>query len=168
MNGGSDRKTATRRFTTRWPAETSGLGNRLGRLLQCPAVIGLSGELGAGKTLFAQGVALGLGVRGYVKSPSFTLALVYRGRMTVYHLDVYRLDDPAEIEDLGFYEMQREEAVILVEWADRVAAFMPPERIEVLITRDCGEDLSRRIQITGYGEVFSRLVESLRGGGEPA
>ncbi len=158
----------SRRFTTRRPAETTGLGNRLGRLLRCPAVIGLSGELGVGKTIFAQGVAAGLGVEAYVKSPSFTLVHVYHGRMTVYHLDTYRLQDPAEIEELGFYEMQEEEAVILVEWADRVSRFLPPERIDILIERDRGEDLSRRVEITGHGETLAGVVEALGEGDGPA
>lgn len=156
-----DSRLTTRRFITELPADTAGLGAHLGRLLHCPVVIGLSGVLGAGKTLFAQGLARGLGVEGYVKSPSFALVLIYSGRMTVYHLDVYRLEDPAEIEDLGFYEMQREEAVVIVEWADKVSSFMPAERIDVRIERGISGDLSRRIEITGYGEPFAGLVESL-------
>lgn len=154
----------TAEFTTRSPQETLALGQHLGGLLHQPAVIGLSGPLGAGKTLFAQGIAAGLGVSGYVKSPSFTLVHVYRGRMPVYHLDVYRLDDPREIEDLGFDEMQSEGSVVIVEWADRVEQYMPPERIDVSIFRTANGALSRSVRVTGYGDGPVRVVESLLGG----
>lgn len=102
-------------------------------------------------------------------SPSFTLVHTYRGRMTVHHLDAYRLDNPAEIEDLGFHEML-EGAVVVVEWADRVERFMPRERLDVVIRtmRGGGADESRLIRITAHGRVHCALIERVkaRGGSE--
>lgn len=159
----SDRR-MTAEFTTQSPEQTQALGRLLGGLLRQPTVIGLSGPLGAGKTLLAQGITAGVGVSGYVKSPSFTLVHLYRGRMPVYHLDVYRLDDPGEIEDLGFDEMQNEGSIVIVEWADRVERYMPPERIDVSILRNASGALSRSVRVTGYGDGPMRVVESLAGG----
>ncbi|NPV69514.1 MAG: tRNA (adenosine(37)-N6)-threonylcarbamoyltransferase complex ATPase subunit type 1 TsaE [Firmicutes bacterium] len=150
-------------FLTNSPDETLALAGRIGEAIRFPAVIGLSGQLGAGKTLFARGLAGGLGVKGHVTSPSFTLVHTYRGRMTVHHLDVYRLDNPAEIEDLGFHEML-DEAVVIVEWADRVERFMPSERLDVVIERVGREEApanTRHITMTARGEAHCGLVRGL-------
>ena len=79
------------------PEETLELGRKIGKGLKAGDVVALVGELGAGKTLFTQGLVQGLGVKGYVKSPSFTIVNKYEGRLPVYHLDLYRLGDVSEI-----------------------------------------------------------------------
>jgi tRNA threonylcarbamoyladenosine biosynthesis protein TsaE len=107
------------------PEDTAELGRKLGGLLLAGDLICLIGELGAGKTSFAQGVARGLGVEGQVRSPSFTLIHEYYGRLPLYHLDLYRLNDPSELEDLGYEEYFYGDGVALVEWADRVRFFSP-------------------------------------------
>jgi tRNA threonylcarbamoyladenosine biosynthesis protein TsaE len=102
-------------------------GEAFARGLRLPAAIGLSGELGAGKTTLVRAIAAGLGVRQAVTSPTFALVHRYDGeRCTVYHVDGYRLRRPGEAVDLGFDEMAREaDAVILVEWPERFADALP-------------------------------------------
>lgn len=102
-------------------------GEAFARSLRLPAVVGLSGELGAGKTTLVRAIAAGLGVRQAVTSPTFALVHRYDAeRCTVYHVDGYRLRRAAEAADLGFDEMTREaEAVILVEWPERFADALP-------------------------------------------
>ena len=102
------------------PAETAALGEKWGRAVQSGLVIGLSGELGAGKTQFVKGLARGLGIPGRVLSPSFVLVNVYPGgRLTLFHLDLYRLDTPEQIAAAGLEEYLRPEGVTVVEWAER-------------------------------------------------
>jgi tRNA threonylcarbamoyladenosine biosynthesis protein TsaE len=102
------------------PAETAALGEQWGRAAQSGLVIGLSGELGAGKTQFVKGLARGLGIPGRVQSPSFVLVNIYTGgRLTLFHLDLYRLDTPEQIVAAGLEEYLRPEGVTVIEWAER-------------------------------------------------
>jgi tRNA threonylcarbamoyladenosine biosynthesis protein TsaE len=113
------------------PAETFELGRRLGRLLREGDFVALTGELGAGKTLFVRGVAEGAGAEP-ATSPSFALANVYRGGgVTLQHLDLYRLSGPAELFALGFEDIVAERAATLCEWADRASSALPPDRLEI-------------------------------------
>jgi len=117
--------------TSRSSQETEAIGEQIGRTLGPGAVLGLSGELGAGKTCFARGVAHALGVRGPVTSPTFTLVNQYRGTLTVYHVDAYRTAGPAELADLGLDEYFDGEGVTLVEWADKLNSLLPSRAILV-------------------------------------
>src|SRR5256712_13996836 len=102
-------------------------GEALGRELVAPVVIGLSGELGTGKTTFVQAICRGLGARGLATSPTYALVHQYRtlqGR-PVYHVDCYRLRSPAEAQDLGFDDMVRDEAIVLIEWPERAGPWTP-------------------------------------------
>lgn len=112
---------------SRSPEETVAAGERLGRILPAGAVVALLGELGAGKTHFAKGVARGLGVAQpeRVNSPTFVLVNEYAGRVPVYHMDAYRLTGEADLGELGFEEMLESGGVVLVEWADRVSGSIP-------------------------------------------
>ena len=144
------------------PEDTAEFGRKLGELLISGDLICLSGELGAGKTCFAQGVARGLGVEGQVRSPSFTLIHEYYGRLPFYHLDLYRLNDPSELEDLGYEEYFYGDGVALVEWADRARELLPEERLDVYIDRLAGEDEDgRKLELVPRGERYQRLVEEL-------
>src|SRR5690348_6390308 len=103
-------------------------GEALGRELAAPAVVGLSGELGTGKTTFVQAICRGLGARGLATSPTYALVHQYstpQGRV-VYHVDCYRLRSPAEAQDLGFDDMVRDGAVVLIEWPERAGPWLPP------------------------------------------
>ena len=108
-------------------SELSRFGEDLGRQLRAPAVVGLSGELGTGKTTLVQAICRGLGARARATSPTYALVHHYEaGAVAVYHVDCYRLRQPDEARDLGFDDMVREVAIILIEWPERAGAWVPP------------------------------------------
>src|SRR5882672_5611822 len=122
---------ATRTVTTRSEEETSALGRELAATLAAGDVLLLHGDLGAGKTAFVRGLAEGLGVnRAHVSSPTFTLVQEYRGgRLTLFHVDLYRLNDPREVDDLGLDEIA-ENGAMAIEWAEKLSddAGLKPSR----------------------------------------
>jgi tRNA threonylcarbamoyladenosine biosynthesis protein TsaE len=102
------------------PAETAALGEQWGRAAESGLVIGLSGDLGAGKTQFVRGLAAGLGIASRVQSPTFALINIYGGgRLLLFHLDLYRLDTPEQIAAAGLEEYLSPEGVTVIEWAER-------------------------------------------------
>ncbi|OAT79960.1 tRNA (adenosine(37)-N6)-threonylcarbamoyltransferase complex ATPase subunit type 1 TsaE [Desulfotomaculum copahuensis] len=143
------------------PARTEEIGRLLGELLAPGDLICLSGELGAGKTVLARGVARGLGVAGPVTSPTFTLINEYDGRLPFYHLDVYRLGGEEEMADLGYEEYFYGSGVTLVEWAERVAGVLPGERLEIMIQGNFNDPDKREITFLPRGGRYRRLVEEL-------
>ena len=125
--------------------ETAAAGARLGASLQAGAVLLLYGNLGAGKTAFVRGLARGLGAQDDdVTSPTFTIVQEYSGRVTLYHVDLYRLEE-REVDDLGLEELVLGDGVVAIEWAERWRE-RPDDAIEVRI-EDAGED-ARRIRIS--------------------
>ena len=125
--------------------ETSAAGERLGAALQAGAVVLLYGDLGAGKTAFVRGLARGLGAPDEeVTSPTFTIVQEYPGRVTLYHVDLYRLEE-REVDDLGLEELVLGEGIVAIEWAERWRG-RPDDGIEVRI-QDVGDD-ARRIRIS--------------------
>ncbi len=131
-------------YVSRSEEETFGLAERLGVQLKGTEVVLLTGELGAGKTVFTQGLALGAGVSDIrcVCSPTFTLVNIYQGRQTLYHVDLYRLEKASEIEDLG-WEDYIGNGIVVVEWAERLP--FPVAGISVRIV--IGADDARTISI---------------------
>jgi tRNA threonylcarbamoyladenosine biosynthesis protein TsaE len=115
------------------PDATRALAAALGPLLEPGDVVSLVGDLGAGKTAFAQGLAAGLGVDGPVTSPTFTIVQEYEGRLPVAHVDVYRLDTVQDLYDLGFDELIDDGRVTIVEWGDLIAQALPADRLVVRI-----------------------------------
>jgi tRNA threonylcarbamoyladenosine biosynthesis protein TsaE len=110
-------------FISHNPAETEALGECLGRAAERGLVIALSGELGAGKTRLVGGLARGLGITARVHSPTFTLVNEYGGgRLRLFHLDLYRLETPAQIRSAGLEEFLQPEGVTVVEWAEKLEA----------------------------------------------
>ncbi|MBQ6105235.1 MAG: tRNA (adenosine(37)-N6)-threonylcarbamoyltransferase complex ATPase subunit type 1 TsaE [Lachnospiraceae bacterium] len=125
--------------------ETFRLGEMTGGKLKPGAVICLDGDLGAGKTVFVKGVAKGLGITDTVCSPTFTILQEYRdGRMPLYHFDVYRIEDPEEMYEIGFDEYLYGEGVCLIEWAKNVAELIPDGALKITITKDLDKGLSYR------------------------
>jgi tRNA threonylcarbamoyladenosine biosynthesis protein TsaE len=116
------------------PEETEACGERLGAGLGPGAVVACVGELGAGKTCFVRGLARGLGVAGPVTSPTFALVHHYRGRVPVFHIDVFRTGSAAEVRELGLDEMLSAGGVTIIEWADRFPALLPADAIRVSIS----------------------------------
>lgn len=142
------------------PGETFKLGELLGSMAGPGDIFCLSGDLGAGKTVLAKGVAAGLGVEGRVASPTFTLINEHRGRLPFYHMDVYRLGGPEDMADLGYEEYFYGPGVTLVEWAEIIAGVLPEERLDISIARE-GEDL-RNIKVEPRGDRYLRLAEELK------
>ena len=132
-------------FNTKCADDTFALGRQIGEQLERRAVLLLKGDLGAGKTVFAKGVAAGLGIdAAEVTSPSFTLINIHDGRLRMYHIDLYRLESSSRL-DLGLEEiLEDEKGVVVIEWAERLAS-LPERAVEVEISYV--SDSERRIVI---------------------
>jgi tRNA threonylcarbamoyladenosine biosynthesis protein TsaE len=146
--------------------DTRDAGRSLAPLLRPGDALALTGELGAGKTTFVQGVAAGLGFGGHVVSPTFTLVREYQGRVRIHHVDVYRLERVQDVLDLGLDEATAEGGVLLVEWGDVVEGLLPSEHLVVTLTTVSPEDETRSIVFEGVGaswrlrwEQLERLLE---------
>ncbi|MDI6755632.1 MAG: tRNA (adenosine(37)-N6)-threonylcarbamoyltransferase complex ATPase subunit type 1 TsaE [Thermodesulfobacteriota bacterium] len=143
------------------PDETFRLGQLLGAMLSESTVIALMGDLGTGKTVFVKGVARGLGVADErdVTSPTFVLVNEYRGRLPVFHVDLYRVEKSAEVEDLGWEELISAPGVTLVEWAEKVSKLLPEERLEVHL--EWVGAVERKLVFIGKGQAARGLVQGL-------
>jgi len=135
------------------------LGESLGRLLREGSVVCLIGELGAGKTTLARGIARGLGIKDYVTSPSFTIIKEYRGTFPLYHIDVYRLEDPEEVLYLGLEEYLFGSGVTVIEWADRIQDYLPDSYLEVRMQREKGE--KRLVLVSAKGKGYEDIIGEL-------
>ncbi len=141
--------------------DTRQLGAALAPLVVAGDVILLSGGLGAGKTTFAQGFGLGLGVQDDIVSPTFTLMRSYDGRLSLIHCDVYRLDHLQEVIDLGLPEMLDAAAVALVEWGDVAAPGLPTDHLETRIELTPSDD-ERWFQLHPVGSSWLGRTDELR------
>lgn len=152
--------TGRARIVTRSADETLALASSVGELLRPGDVVSLAGDLGAGKTVFARGVARGLGVADPVVSPSFTIVREYEGRVPLVHVDVYRIDTFQELHDLGFEEVMRDDAVTLVEWGDVIDGMLPGDRLDVRLAAGSTDD-ERVIEIEGRGRSWRARAAEL-------
>jgi len=141
------------------PGETRRIGARLGRLLEAGDALLLQGELGSGKTVLAQGLGEGLAVREPVKSSSFVLLNEYHGRLTLYHADLYRLNDPSEVYDLALEEVAAP-GVLAVEWPERAWEELPREHLLVRIEEEESAK-GRRLTLVSRGARYEALVARL-------
>jgi len=119
---------------TRTVDETRALAAALGERARPGDLVLLAGDLGAGKTAFAQGFGAGLGIIETITSPTFTLAQEYEGRLRMHHLDVYRLDQLGEVAGLGLAELLDDGSVVLIEWGDKILPALPSDYLEVRLT----------------------------------
>jgi len=136
---------------TESPEETLDWAAAFAARLQPGAVLALIGDLGAGKTCFVQGLAEGLQVTGPVNSPTYTLVNEYEGRLPLYHMDVYRLNDPEEALDFGLNEYLYGRGVTVIEWADRLGDLLPATAWQLYFENGDSE-FQRRIRIQEAGE----------------
>lgn len=140
------------RYRTETPDHTIRLGLEIGKQLQPGSVVALHGPLGAGKTTLAKGIARSLNIEEALTSPSFTLIAEYEGSregnpVTLYHIDLYRISHPQEIEDLGMEEIVNGEGICVIEWAEKASEFLPESTIRVeIVIEDKGR---RQIKIRG-------------------
>lgn len=164
-------------------AYTQRLGKQLGKLLHGKELLLLDGNLGAGKTTFTQGLAQGMGVAQVINSPTFTLLKEYAGRslspsdvsdpqlgpiarkrfagrLALYHFDLYRLDEPDELFDLGFDDYFASSGVCVVEWADKAEEFWPPERLYIRL--QLIDEVQRRLLFIATGSRYCELLRQFQ------
>lgn len=148
--------------TTTSVDQTRELGAAVSSLARPGDILVLAGDLGAGKTAFVQGFGRGLGVSDRITSPTFTLVHVYEGRLPVYHLDVYRLEQLSEALDLGLAEMLDDGGVVLIEWGDAILPVLPHDYLEVRITFG-PEDDDRYLAFRAVGPAWAPRVDAVAG-----
>lgn len=147
-------------FISHSQAQTRRLGARLGELLIGGEVVALQGELGAGKTRWAQGMAQGLRVDVHATSPTFTLVNEYHGRLSLYHVDLYRINQAAEALAFGLEDYLYGDGVCVIEWAERVIEILPPDRL--WITFHYLDDTKRRITMRADGDHYQKLLKEFQ------
>jgi tRNA threonylcarbamoyladenosine biosynthesis protein TsaE len=147
---------AERRLESQAPAATEALGEALGAQLAAGDVVAIDGELGTGKTCLVRGLARGLGVTDGVTSPSFTLMHTYPGRLPVHHLDAWMQERGEAFLADGGAEWLRADGVALVEWAERVAAWLPVPRVQLLLAHGGGDRRTLRLGVLQGPEVQPR------------
>jgi tRNA threonylcarbamoyladenosine biosynthesis protein TsaE len=127
--------------------ETLAIGEKLGKSLRPGDVIALVGDLGSGKTVLTKGIAKGLGVKNtrYVNSPTFVIIKEYKGKVPLYHFDIYRLNRYTLVDDIAFEEYFYGDGVTVVEWADKIPELLPKKRIEVRLS--VVGDTKRKIEV---------------------
>lgn len=131
-----------RKFISKSEDETILLGKNFATLLKAGDVVALYGELGSGKTKFVQGICLGLNVRESINSPSFIIMNRYEGDLVIYHFDFYRINSLDEVTEIGFDEFIYNDAVSLIEWAEKVKDILPKKRYEIYL--NFGENENER------------------------
>ncbi len=142
------------------PEQTQELGSIVGKRSQAGDVYLLSGPLGAGKTCFTQGLARGLGVEGYVRSPTFVLMTRHNGRLTLHHVDLYRIGSPAEAWDLGLDEQLFGDGVCVIEWAERAEELLPEDALWIEFNYGETEE-SRDVVMESDSPRFDEMLNDL-------
>jgi tRNA threonylcarbamoyladenosine biosynthesis protein TsaE len=148
------------RVTSVSPDETIAIGERLGRAVEAGDLVCLWGDLGAGKTQVAKGIARGLGIDATVNSPTFILMAEYPGRIPLFHVDLYRLADAADALSGGVVDERQADGVTVVEWPERMGELLPARRLDVRIA-GTGDD-ARDIDVATADRGLARLVEAAR------
>lgn len=150
------------RVKSRSPEETQLLGSHLGELAQQGDIFLLIGELGTGKTCLVQGIGKGLGIKEYPFSPSFVIIREYQGNLPLYHIDFYRLNHVAEINDLGLEEYLYGHGVCVVEWAEKGSSALPEKNLVISLNYVADSETERSIYLEPKGERYLKLMEKLR------
>jgi tRNA threonylcarbamoyladenosine biosynthesis protein TsaE len=161
MDGSTTLETMHGRLASDSPDATRAIGRALGAAAAPGTVLALSGELGAGKTQLAKGVAEGLGVTSVVNSPTFVLMNEHEGRLRMHHIDAYRLADPEEAVDAGLLDDREVTGLTVIEWADRLDGWLPAERLDIRLAGGQGP-MERTISWVALGAAHARLaIEAL-------
>ena len=146
------------------PKDTHKIGRRIGTKAQSGDVLLLVGDLGAGKTTLTQGILWGLGGTEYARSPTFVLVNEYPARLTMYHMDLYRLNSIEEIEDLGLDDYLYGNDLCVVEWADKAPGYFPVNH--AVIQLEVIDDQTRRVTVSSETAYLDRLVMAIAGGAD--
>lgn len=137
--------------------EMIALGEKLGSVAFPNMLITMLGDLGAGKTTMTKGIAKGLGITGVVNSPTFTIMKIYEGRLKLYHLDVYRIDNP--LDDFELEEYFEDDGVCVIEWANQINELLPKERLDIEIF-DLGND-ERKVILKSNSEKYDTVISEV-------
>ena len=129
--------------------ETFALGKRLGEEATPGMIYRMNGDLGVGKTVFTKGFAVGLGVTDTVNSPTFTIVQEYKGRLPFYHFDVYRIEEPEEMEEIGYEDYFFGDGVCMIEWAELIEELLPKEAVKICISKDLQKGTDYRLITVG-------------------
>ena len=141
--------------------QTRAVGQYIGEYAQEGDIFLLSGELGTGKTCLTQGIAVGLGVPGYVRSPTFVLMTQYQGRLRLHHMDLYRLEGSFQAWDLGIEEQLTSNDVCVIEWADRASDIFPEESLWIDLSHNQNSD-SRNITFYSQSSKYESIITKLK------
>lgn len=137
--------------------EMKQLGKKIGKLAFPNMVITMEGDLGAGKTTMTKGIALGLGIKQIVNSPTFTIMKTYEGRLNLYHLDVYRINDP--YSDFELEEYFENDGVCVIEWAKQISPILPNEFLQIEII-DLGDN-KRQLTLLSNSEKYDEVIKEV-------
>lgn len=149
-------------FESLSPDDTEHLGYFLGSISKKGYLICLVGDLGVGKTEFVKGFAKGLGVEEYVTSPTFIIVNEYKGRLPLYHFDVYRINNTDEMYEIGYEEYFYGDGVCIIEWGDMIESLLPQERITVTISKDITQGVDyRNIDIIPSGDKYNSIIPEM-------
>jgi tRNA threonylcarbamoyladenosine biosynthesis protein TsaE len=152
---------AVLKLKTNNPGQTQLLGRHLGKVVLKGDLILLEGELGTGKTCLVQGIAHELGITQYAFSPSFVLIREYHGKLPLYHIDLYRLDNMAEIDDLGLEEYLYGDGICVIEWAEKGLPVLPQNHLLVKMKYVLTSEMQRTISIYPRGDHYLELLKKL-------
>ncbi len=148
-----------RRFVCKSKAETAALGAKLAVCLHAPAFIALNGDLGAGKTVLVRGLGRALGITGAMQSPTFTIVSEYDSKPKLLHFDAYRLSDADELYAIGFDDYLKENALLVMEWAELVPDALAAQRLEIRI-HGSGEE-ARVLEAVAIGDRYEEALKCL-------
>ncbi len=144
---------------TKNPEKTKNLGKEISKIIKPGDLLAFYGELGAGKTCFIQGISLGLEIKDYVTSPSFTIINEYQGKIPIYHFDLFRLDNAEEILELGYEEYFYGEGLTVIEWAEKIEQLLPKEHLKIDIKFK--DRYERTISFISQGDRFDKFLKEL-------
>ena len=139
------------------PKEMIELGEKLGTVAFPNMLITMLGDLGAGKTTMTKGIAKGLGINGVVNSPTFTIMKIYEGRLNLYHLDVYRIENP--LDDFELEEYFEDDGVCVIEWANQISELLPHDRLDIEIL-DLGND-KRKVILKSSSIIYDNIISEV-------
>lgn len=140
------------------PLETQNLAKDLASLLSAGDIISLTGDLGAGKTCFTQGLAKGLGIKEHITSPTFNLIKEYQGRLPLYHFDIFRLERLEDMFDLGYEDYFYGCGVTVIEWGMRISSLLPDGYVEIELRR-LEEENRRRLIVRPHGKIWRKKIK---------
>ncbi len=141
------------------PEAARAFGEDLGRRLRAGDVIALYGGLGEGKTTLTQGIAAGLGVSYDVDSPTYLLVQEHSGRVPLFHADLYRIESPQSLLEMGFEEYFERGGVTVIEWAERAEPLLPEDHLQIRLSREVETEEVRIVVLQGFGPRSARLVQ---------